>query len=178
MTQEKQKLANKVFLAARDMGEVGDYLLSLKEIQKNHGNLNEYRLKKTMDAILIAAIVVYSRHFKTTHSNGNAPKWIKPEGISLFSGRPDLAELHKKILELRDQAVAHADWKYYHTSLVKSDEDGFGFIREFNRVDYMAIIDIEMFKELLDHTWKKISNSAYSLDSSLAKEAKWYDCKE
>jgi hypothetical protein len=32
MSQEKQKLANKVFLAARDMGEVGDYLWSLREV--------------------------------------------------------------------------------------------------------------------------------------------------
>lgn len=177
MPRDEEKLANKVFLAARDMGEVGDYLWSLKEVAKNCGNLSEYRLKKAIDAILIAAIVVYSRHFKTTYSYGNAPKCLKPEDINLFDGRPDLTELHKKILDLRDQAVAHADWSYYPTSLVKSDENGLGFVREFNRIDYMAQIDIAKFQELLDHAWKVISDSAYFRDSALAREAGWHNHK-
>lgn len=177
MPSEDEKLANKVFLAARDMGEVGDYLWSLKEVAKNGGNLNEYRLKKAMDAILIAAIVVYSRHFTQTYSYGNTPKRLHPEDINLFDGRPDLAELHGKILALRDQAVAHADWDYYPTSLVQLDEGGLGFNREFNRIDYMALIDITKFEELLHHTWKVISDSAYIRDSSLAREAGWHDHK-
>lgn len=173
MSQEKQKLANKVFLAARDMGEVGDYLWSLREVERNHGNLSEYRLKKAMDAIIIAAIVVYVRHFKKTLSNGNASKWLDPNDINLFDGRPDLAELHEKILEIRDQAVAHADWTYHPTSLVQSDDDCLGFSREFNRVDYRALIDIAKFQALIDHNWKVISDSACYRDFNLANEFGW-----
>lgn len=175
MLNDDEKLANKVFLAARDMGEVGDYLWSLNEVAKNSGNLNEYRLKKAMDAIIIAAIVVYARHFTSTYSLGNAPKKLKPEDIKLFDGRPDLAVLHEKILGLRDQAVAHADWKYFPTSLVQSEEDCLGFSRGFNRIDYAALIDTVKFQELLDHTWRVISDSAYFRDSALAKEAGWQD---
>lgn len=175
MLNDDEKLANKVFLAARDMGEVGDYLSSLNEVAKNSGNLNEYRLKKAMDAIIIAAIVVYARHFTSTYSLGNAPKKLKPEDINLFDGRPDLAVLHEKILSLRDQAVPHADWKYFPTSLVQSEEDYLGFSREFNRTDYAALIDTVKFQELIDHTWRVTSDSAYFRDSALAKEAGWHD---
>lgn len=175
MPQKKKLIANKIFLAARDMSEVGDYLCSLREVAKNRGNLNEYRLKKAMDAILIAAIVVYSRHFKATYSEGRALNFLKPEDVELFEGRPDLSDLHEKILRIRDQAVAHADWVNYSTSLIQSDEDRLGFSREFTRIDYMALIDIAKFQELLDHTWKVISDSAYSHDVILANEAGWSD---
>ncbi len=175
MPQKKKLIANKIFLTARDMGEVGDYLWSLREVAKNRGNLNEYRLKKAMDAILIAAIIVYSRHFKATYSDGRALKFLKPEDIDLFEGRPDLSDLHEKILRIRDQAVAHADWSNYSTTLIQSDEDGLGFSREFTRVDYMTLIEIAKFQELLDHTWKVITDSAYSHDVILANEAGWCD---
>lgn len=174
MPSEEEKLANKVFLAARDMGEVGDYLWSLKEIAKNRGNLSEYRLKKAMDAMLIAAIVVYSRHFTNTYSLGNASRCLKPEEIKLFDGRPELAALHEKIIGLRNQAIAHADWNYYPTALVKSDEEILGFSREFNRIDYMALIDTVKFEELVEHNWKVISDSAYLQDSTLARKASWH----
>ena len=139
------------------MGEVGDYLWSLREVEKNLGNLSEYRLKKAMDAIIIAAIVVYARHFKKTISNGNASKWLNANDINLFNGRPDLADLHEKILEIRDQAVAHADWTYHPTSLVQSTE----------------LIDVTKFQALIDHNWKVISDSACYRDFNLANEFGW-----
>lgn len=170
MPSKEEKKANKVFLAARDMGEAGDYLYLLNEIKNNSGKLNEYQLKRTISAIIIAAIVVYSRHFTNTRSSGNAYELLKPEDINLFDSRPDLAELHKKVLTLRNQAIAHGDWNHYPTSLVQSKDDSLGFLRDFNQIDYSELIDITKFKELIDHSWRIISDNAFILDSTLQKK--------
>ena len=168
MALTDEQIANKVFLGARDVAEAGDYLWSLRELSRNRENLDEYRLRKAQDAILIAAIVVYARPFTTSFSNGEAAKKLSPDNLALFDGLEDLQSLHEKVISLRNQAVAHADWSFHPTALVPSD-DVLGFYREFSRLNYMELIDHNDFAELIKHAFKVISDSAYFRDSSLAR---------
>lgn len=169
MATRDVQIANKMFLAARDIGEAGDYLWSLKALSKCTGHMSEYRLRKALDGILIASAIIYARPFRRSFTAENAAQSISLEEIKLFDGHEDLLALHNKILTIRDKAIAHADWEYHSTSLKDSD-DLLGFDREFKKVEYTDLISPEEFERLISHTWKIISDKAYEHDSQLARK--------
>lgn len=71
-------------------------------------------------AFLLSAVIHYARPFSPneTHAKARADSRIDPQVLLGLNFR-ELA-LHRKIITLRNKAVAHAEWKYNKTVLRKN----------------------------------------------------------
>ncbi len=115
-------------------------------------------------AAYVAIIVVYSRPFRKSRSNGQAATRLDASEIGLFLDRPELAELHDQILASRDQAVAHADWDRHTTELIPSQDET---IRRSSTIPrYTAHMDLKLLDDLLHHVAYRTSKMSMEIDEA------------
>lgn len=72
------------------------------------------------EALLIAAIVFYARPFSSNERNKDANADSRIDEQVLDQLNNEERELHKTILTLRNQAIAHAEWTHYPTGVSKN----------------------------------------------------------
>jgi hypothetical protein len=106
------QLARRLQMATVDMHFAKQYLIALINY-RGQDDSDE----RVLDALVISTVVTYARPFTKSHSGGLAAAKISPDDIFLFLRWPELRPLHEKLIELRNQAVAHSDWAYHQTSL-------------------------------------------------------------
>lgn len=63
-------------------------------------------------ALGMAAVVGYARPFVASWSDGWADKCLKPKDLQFFDGHPQHQAEHDLVIQLRDEVVAHFDWKH------------------------------------------------------------------
>lgn len=106
--QKRILLAHRLALAEADMGEAENYWNGLVDLGRCP--------RPIWDSVILAIIVVYSRCFIHSESEGKALNKVPIGRIRLFDGEPELRKLHDQILELRMKAVAHSDWEHHRTA--------------------------------------------------------------
>ena len=153
--------ANRLHLARQDMVEAGDYALSLEFFVS--AKYLEWDLFGAENAIFIAVIVVYARPFVNSFSNGQADPKVVPEDLKLFDGENELEILHRRVIDLRNSALAHSDWTQHPTKLITDDKQ-YGLRREHSRPDYMEGIDLAQLRRLIEHVELAMRGLAYDLD--------------
>lgn len=155
-------LANRVFLASKDMGYALAYLDGQRALQKNYPDQNTMEFIQLNEAVLIATIVTYCRPFKRSRSAGFADAALNPEDIGLFDDASDLRKCHEQLLTLRDQAIAHSDWTHHSTKLLEANEHT--VLRGSPRPQFLAGLKADDLRPLICHVLKFCRNKSFDLD--------------
>jgi hypothetical protein len=71
------------------------------------------------ESLLLSAIIFYARPFSSNERNQDAKATSHVDCQVLDHLNPEEVTLHEKILNLRNKAVAHAEWDYHPTNLSK-----------------------------------------------------------
>lgn len=137
-------------------------LLHLAQIQQAEGS-REYA--DHCEAIMVGAVVAYSRPFVKSLTDGNADDRLNAEELGLFSDRPDFAALHTSIVERRNKVAAHSDWKYHWTKVVGYDSESGGITRKMSVPDQVGRVDPAAFLELAGWVLAACINRRLDLDS-------------
>src|SRR5882672_9425779 len=147
---------NRANISSKDFDEARDYLRAYSE------ELPE-SLRR---AVLVSAIVAYSRPF-TSNDSGTAGLATgtltgNPKGI-LSS---EEFRLHKKILSLRNEAVAHSDYDRKPTRFV--ERIGTGFITESKPFDVLSeSIPVHTFLAMCTKMMRHCVSTLHSLSRDL-----------
>jgi len=115
---DAQQLANRLARVSRDMEEVIDYLDAQTELRKAQECMTLELVSAAIHACMSAAIVSYSRCFLKSKSKGLANPCVQPTQFAVLQ-EPWAEELHHHIVNMRNKAIAHADWEHHSTSLVE-----------------------------------------------------------
>ena len=158
-----ERTANRLLLAAKDMEDAKRYLNAFEELSQAQVERGTSEYFDHCEGIMIAAIVAYCRSFKRSQTDGNADPLIDPDSLALFSGRPELDELHNQLIERRDKAVAHADWEYHKIFLVSRNYKG-GVLRRSPIPNLTGDISTGAFRELVEHVSQECLRRGFDLD--------------
>jgi hypothetical protein len=165
MLTSEQQLANRFAIALKDMDNAEQYLEALLELSQEQEKLSDSRYFYHCEAIRIAAVISYCRCFKHSNSAESAKNKLNDSNFSFFNLRPDLLDLHKHILNLRDKSIAHADWEFHNSEQINTNSDT-GVHRDTSIPDYGHQLNIEKFKELIDEVTKTCKANIYDIGSS------------
>lgn len=102
------------------------------------------------EALLIAAIIFYSRPFTGNERDKHAKANSKVAIEELLKLTKEEMKLHKKILELRNKAIAHSEWTYHPTRM---NDNGITMSMPFSIWNHTNR-DIEAFLNLADKVWR------------------------
>ena len=93
--------------------------LDLENCMRFLEELEDHKYGSTAyEALLISAIVFYIRPFSENEKRSStAPSDSKVPEEVLSGLSADELDLHKKLKELRNKAIAHAEWKYHPTGV-------------------------------------------------------------
>ena len=167
---EADKLtANRLSLGHQDMLDVKRYLAAahdLRRVQESRGTSEYY---DHCEAILVAAVVAYSRPFVRSHSNSAADAKIVPDRLGIFEQRPDLASRHARIIAVRSEAVAHSDWKHRFTEVKDYNYKG-GILRRLSTFDVTGVVNIDELQELVEFVASKCLALGSDLDRKVRDE--------
>ncbi|QGX38465.1 hypothetical protein [Permianibacter aggregans] len=162
----KKLTSNRLFLAFKDMEDVERYLHAYSELEGlDEERQNSYYFDHR-EALFLAAIVTYCRSFKKSNSTGMADKRINVDSIGLFDSELKLKELHERIISLRDQAVAHADWSFHSTEIVEANN--MSVLRRSPRPYYSQGISVSEFLKLAAHVSGKCKNLSFDFDRNIS----------
>jgi hypothetical protein len=156
------QLANRVFLAFKDMTYAWSYLEGHKALEDNYPDKNTLEYVNLNEAALIAVVVTYCRPFKRSRSKDFATAVLNPKHIGLFEGKNDLEQLHSRLLELRDQAIAHADWIHHSTAVLEATENT--VLRSSPRPHLLGGLRADELRPLVAHVLDFCRKKAFDLD--------------
>ena len=108
LTTERE--ANRCTISARDCDEARKYLEVHLELE---GKGDEFFAQR--EGLLLAAIVSYSRAFISAHGKQFAALMVGVDLGTVFRNDISKINLHKTILERRNNVVAHPTWQYNET---------------------------------------------------------------
>lgn len=108
------EMARRLAVASVDLMAAAEYVKELAKLRKQ-ADANP----KVIAALVVAAIVSYARPFSSSFSDGQAARKVHPTELGVFRTHPELRELHDRLIELRNRAVAHSDWKYHFSEDTK-----------------------------------------------------------
>ncbi len=140
-TLEKQ--FNRTRISINDLEQAGEYL----DFLINAGSPQPDILRSSL---LVAAIVSYARPFtdNNAHDKATGRLNVSDKEIRQLVGKQGL-ELHKKILDLRNRAIAHSEYDMNPTSRVEKHAGEHGFVlksRFFNilgkELDYNLFLNL------------------------------------
>lgn len=166
---EGQQLANRLARISRDMEEVVNYLDAHAELGNLQEGMTPQLRAAAIHACMSAAIVSYSRGFVYSRSKGFADALVPPEQFKITQ-ESWAAELHERIVKLRKQAVAHADWEHHATHLVDRP-DRASAVRVSMIPNIYQNIRLEQFRELAERIGTEALNQRFDLD----RRAPWND---
>jgi hypothetical protein len=142
--------SNRYHLSKKDCDAALKYLHACVELKKHDEESGKNHYSCHQEGLLIAAIISYSRPFKSSRSKSSAAPSITVDLLQVFNGIEDHVRLHNRIIELRDKAVAHSDWEFHHTKLIESSSEISPVHRKSSVVHISTEIDLEMFVRIAD----------------------------
>jgi hypothetical protein len=157
-----QQLANRYFLAFKDMQDADRYLRACAQLQEKQAEHGGSIYADHCEGLLSAAIVAYCRPFLKSYSLPFAVRSIDPEQLSCLAGSTDL---HQKLMEKRNTFIAHADWSARSTKVVAIEEDG-AVLRQSPMPSIWQGIEVEAFGRLIAAVGVECRNHAYKLDAA------------
>lgn len=147
MKETSAMVANRCNISANDCEAAEEYLNAYLELQEKDKDSRTSEFFTHREGLLIAAIISYCRAFTFSMGSEFAVGQVKVNLGTVFNNDALKMELHKRILDKRNKAVAHADWKYHKTELVEVTDKG-GVLRKRPCVIYGEGIDIDLFIEM------------------------------
>lgn len=156
------RLANRVFLAFKDMNCAWAYLEGHRALEDNYPEKNTTEYVDLKEAVLVAAVVAYCRPFKRSKSKDFADPVLEPDRIGLFDAQQELAALHDRILVLRDQVIAHADWTHHSTAVLESSSQS--VLRRSPRPQFLGGVTANELRPLVEYVRDYCRNKAFDLD--------------
>lgn len=116
MLVEKQKKLNRLLIASWELNRAADFLGELRRLQ-SQPELERREIAE--EAAAIGAVIFYARPYSRSESGGEADRRVDAnEVFELLSSRGDMEPLrvvHKRLLDLRNEATAHGDWTHHQT---------------------------------------------------------------
>jgi hypothetical protein len=122
-----------------------DFEKSLEFIEAARARLED---SLEYEAFIISAIVSYARPFSGNERSGKARAASKFD-VSLDSLQPEDQVLHRRLIDLRNQAIAHAEWGRYPVEQFHTVNTAEGFAttaRSFHIVSER--IDLDAFARI------------------------------
>lgn len=108
MRISSEKEFNRYSIAARDFERAIDFLA---ESEKHPENSLAY------EALLISGAICYSRPFSQNEKGGNPNASVRIEFDSFSSLSQQDRDIHDRCIDLRNKALAHAEWDRYPTKV-------------------------------------------------------------
>ncbi len=139
--------ANRCIVSSLDCSEAGEYLKALSELHELDDEAGNSRYFVHRQGLLLAAIVAYSRAFTKSQGGENAVRKFAVDIDSVVADDRVLRDLHNLIIEKRDKAAAHSDWKYRQSERVEMERVS-GVLRKNSVVNYQSGMDIAAFQRL------------------------------
>jgi len=119
----------------------------------------------------MAAVVSYARPFVTSWSDGWADKCLKPNDIQLFDEHPQHQAEHDLVIQLRDEVVAHSDWKH-RFSLEGVPERGGESVRDLVVFDTSRLLtNFHSFIDLTQHVQAQLVPLLMSLERKIREQS-------
>lgn len=106
-----EKIQNRMTISCHDFEKCMEFLAALPA--QEYGTI-------IYEALLVAAIIFYSRPFSSNEMEKGAQAENKVDPAVLDSLTAEESSLHTLILKLRNKAVAHAEWKYHPTGVTST----------------------------------------------------------
>ena len=136
MSEHLEATFNRLKLSERDFSEAHEYL-------ERYPQASEIVMQR---ALIVSAIVAYSRPFKKNYGSKADADTSLVLPPSFFEEQSDQA-LHDKVIQLRDEGIAHSDYDRKPTRRVEAQ--GRGFMTRSKPFDPLAELDdIERFKRI------------------------------
>jgi hypothetical protein len=105
-----KKTLNRLTISRHDFEKCLDFLTELP--------VQEYA-SVVYEGLLLSAIVFYARPF-SGNERGNSPDAESKVDATVIDGlAADERELHDQIVQLRNKAIAHAEWQYHPTNFTE-----------------------------------------------------------
>lgn len=145
------------------MDDVKRYLAAYIELDAMQRQTNNSRFFDHCEAALIAAVVAYCRPFRQSRSQGNAAKLLQGSDLACIARNTAFTALHETLLDRRDTAIAHADWKHHNTELL-SVRDASVF-RRVSIPDLAQGIDVDLFVQLADAVRQEVLALSHAIDT-------------
>lgn len=154
-SKQIQRQLNRVHISKRDFEETADYVNSYN---KNYSDT----IKR---ALLSAAIIAYARPFKGNKGPKDRSIPTLPKGW-LKNLDNEHRKLHRRILDLRDKAVAHSEYGLKPTSPTVCDS---GVVVQCSRpFDILAEdLDFFVFQSNIQHMIKYTIDKIYELNKKI-----------
>ena len=111
---ENEKVFNRLTISRYDFKKCKAFLGKLTSNNFRSGSIE-------FEALLISAIIAYSRPFSGNESSNNAKAASRVDKAILRELTKDELEFHEKIIKLRNKAIAHIEWENSPTGI---DENG------------------------------------------------------
>jgi hypothetical protein len=105
---DMKKTVNRLTISRHDFERCRDFLAALPD--QEYGTI-------TYEALLVAAIIFYSRPFSSNEKEKGAQAESRVDTAVLDNLTAEESALHIRILELRNKAVAHAEWQFHPTAV-------------------------------------------------------------
>ena len=117
-TLTRQGQLKKQFYRARislnDFEEATSFLAALKSTRRD----------VVRRALLSSAVIAYSRPFLNNERSHDSHAMQRMRGNPTSVCTPEQKVVHERVLELRNEAIAHAQWSKYPVVLVQSNARG------------------------------------------------------
>jgi hypothetical protein len=147
MKETSAMVANRCNISANDCADAEEYLNAYLELQEKDKDTGTSEFFTPREGLLIAAIISYCRAFTSSRGSEFSVSQVKVNLESVFNNDALKIEQHKRILDRRNKAIAHADWKYHQTELIEVT-DNRGVLRKRPCVIYDEGIDKVLFLEM------------------------------
>jgi len=165
MVDTPKMIANRCHISADDCVAAKTYLEAYLELERQDKTSESSNFFIHCEGLLIAAIISYCRAFTFSKSSGFAIGKVKMDLGKVFNYDTLKIEQHKRLLDKRNKAVAHADWTYHKTKLVEVVNGG--VLRKRPCVIYGQKIDINLFIEMTEIMRLYFSCKQYDLDAEV-----------
>lgn len=159
----EMRAAHRNYIGSRDCESAAKYLRARNELVETDSEAGNSVHADHIEGLLLAAIVSYARPFTISRTGGNATPKVDADLGEVFQACERKLNLHQLILDRRDQAVAHADWKYHSTEIISASAED-GVLRKFSPVIFEEGIDMDLFIEIVDNMIEYLRREGYDLD--------------
>lgn len=142
-----EQLANRLARLYQDLQETDDLLDVWSKLSRAAGSVTTDTIDSARRACVAMAIVAYCRAFVRSNSENLAVARIKLKVLPIGK-EPWAREIHLAALKLRNKLIAHSDWEFHHTTLLRGGPDQIGVARTYSLPTVEPKINVAKFHKL------------------------------
>lgn len=141
--------ANRLARLYQDLQEVTDLLSARDQLAGASPPITTDTIESARRACLATAVVAYCRAFMKSSGEQHATPKLTLKVLPI--GREKWArETHLSLLRVRNKLIAHSDWEYHNTALMRGDPELIGVVRRYSLPVVEPELDVPQFRRLAD----------------------------